>query len=179
MAKFLGTFHHLMWKRRETMKIKVMTLKFNPETGQFDDDALTIFQEETTVNQFDSHFFTVNGVSFLSFVITYDSFQQKTQILKRRDIEKKEIEELTPEESELFEKLKAVRKEKAFALGLPVYVLATNADILKVMKHRCVTMETLKNDAGFGKKKVSNIGKEFIDIMKNQVGRGQEPKDAG
>jgi len=157
------------------MKIKVITLKFNPETDQFDDNALTVFQEEKMVNHFESQFFTVNGIQYLSFVLTYDSFQPKTPPLTRNDIDKKEIEELSPEESELFEKLKAVRKAKAFELGLPVYVLATNADILKVMKHHCITMESLKNVAGFGKKKAANIGKEFIDIMKAQVKRGQDP----
>src|SRR6056297_1225098 len=78
------------------MKIKVITLKFNPETGQFDDNALTVFQEETMVNHFESQFFTVNDIRYLSFVLTYDSFQQKTPPLKRSDIDKKEIEELTP-----------------------------------------------------------------------------------
>ena len=156
------------------MKIKVITLKFNPETGQFDDDELMGFQEETTVNHYESHFFALNGVQFLSFVIAYDDVKQKNHLSRRKVIEKKDIEELTQEESELFEKLKTVRKEKAFELGLPVYVLATNADILKVMKHQCVTMESLKHDAGFGKKKASNIGKEFIAVMKTQTERVQK-----
>jgi superfamily II DNA helicase RecQ len=66
----------------------------------------------------------------------------------------------------LLVRLKEYRREQAMQKGIPVYLIATNAQLALMVRNKCTTMESLKLIKGFGKAHIENYGKGFTHIIK-------------
>jgi superfamily II DNA helicase RecQ len=65
----------------------------------------------------------------------------------------------------LYVKLKEWRRNKAQALGLPPFLVATNKQLLEVVKDKIQTVSGLDGIKGFGQKKIANYGKEMVELV--------------
>ena len=153
------------------MKLKLFAIKFNPEIGRFEDEALETFQEENMVLSYHPYLIKGDETTYLGVFIAYS---EKASAKKTRDFETKNKqnernpkEKLTPSELKLFEQMKKVRKDKSDAMGLPPYILSTNAEMKQIIKKKCTTIQSLKAIRGFGKKKLEAIGHDFITLIKD------------
>ena len=148
------------------MKLKLLTIPFNPHTRKFEDELFESFQEDKEIRQFHPRFFNVGEEMYLGVLVAYDEkhlFKQKN----RPAVQKKNLNDLLDErEKQLFEEMKKLRKEKSDVLGLPPYVLGTDSQVIQVIQKRCKTVQALKNIHGFGDKKVDSIGRDFIELVK-------------
>ncbi|MBK8923198.1 MAG: HRDC domain-containing protein [Saprospirales bacterium] len=62
--------------------------------------------------------------------------------------------------------MKEWRKQMSADVGLPVYMVATNAQFVSIIQQKCVTLESLKLVKGFGKAKIEKYGKALTDIVR-------------
>lgn len=112
------------------------------------------------------HFFMKEGKPFWSVAIQYEVLVKETDKIRTLN----EVDQL------LFNRLKAWRKEKANKEGIPVYLVATNAQFLKMIQLRCQTLESFKLVKGYGKKRLEKYGREIIALI---TGFFEEEKNKG
>lgn len=138
------------------MELRIFTLPFDEVSESFPDEIVTEFCLNKKVHQVDAKFFVRDGEPFWSVAVQYEI------VVKGED----KIRELDEEQRLLFEKLRAWRKEQAFKEGIPVYLVATNAQFLQMVKLRCRTMDCFKNVKGYGRKRIGKYGKPITELIK-------------
>jgi superfamily II DNA helicase RecQ len=154
------------------INMRVFTIKFNREKEQFEDEVLRTFCSENIVLNNQNTFFTDGCEKYMSVFVTYEMLNSKQEF--KRSYNKKAAEyDLSENEKILFEKLKQIRNEKAELKGLPAYCFGTNNELSKIVRNKCTTLEALKDIKGFGKKKIEDVGKEFTEVIKNDLKEGQ------
>ena len=143
------------------MRIKILTIPFNNDTGIFEDKDMQDFLSNKKVLMQQSHFFTAGGKPYWTVFVEYD------------DIFKKEnaIPPLSEPERALFDQLQAWRKETAEKEGVPVFIIANNTELSTLAQKAPRTMEGLKQIKGFGNKKTQKYGKELLDMITAFYGR--------
>lgn len=62
------------------------------------------------------------------------------------------------------------RKGKAEELGVPVYVICTNAQATEVVKRTPRTTEALRTISFFGRKKIESLHEELVTLVNDFVG---------
>lgn len=104
-----------------------------------------------------AHFFEQEGRHFWSVAIQYEV------VLKGED----KIRALDDAQRLLYERLREWRKEHASKQGIPVYLVATNAQLLQMIQFKCRTLESLKQIKGFGRKRLDKYGRHLLAIIKD------------
>jgi ATP-dependent DNA helicase RecQ len=82
------------------------------------------------------------------------------------------VEEATPEDQDLFEELRGVRKRLASERGLPAYMVFSDATLRAMAGSRPTTEHELLAVPGVGAKKLETYGDDFLDAI-----RGWSPAD--
>lgn len=158
------------------MKLKVITIKFDPVKETFDDQPLNDFCLKNTIVDYDCSFFNVGNKRYLSVLAQYEVVMGKKKTVNFDKVSQNEMATLSAEEKILFEKMREMRNNKAREGGYPSYILATNNDMVRIIKGRCRSIDALKNLKGFGPTKINGIGKELTEAVK--VFFEDEVKDA-
>ncbi len=146
------------------MPIRIFTLPFNEETQTFHDDIVSQFCLNKRVHKIESKFFTRNHQPFWTIAVYYGQIllEEKTAGDKAESPENR----LDDQQKVLLIRLKEWRKEVAGEAGLPVYMIATNTQLVSVIIQKCVSMEGLKLVRGFGKTRIEKYGKRVTDIVR-------------
>ena len=131
------------------MKIKILTLKFDPERGEFDQTKLDRFVEENQINTIKGEMFELNGEKYWSILLHYE----KAKLVLNEDDKK------------LYDFIRNWRSEKAREKGLPVYIILTNEQIVQIIRLKPVTKEELRKVKGFSDNKVREFGEEIISLF--------------
>jgi len=142
------------------MAIRILTLPFDTVTGMFDDGPLTDFLRGKQLHGIDRHFFQQDGRSYWTFFVEY------TPVLDDPPLRDRDAEVLNDSERRLMDELRAWRKEAAETLGLPAYVVATNRQLLDLVKMAPASRQALGNIKGFGKKKLQQHSEAILRIIK-------------
>jgi len=69
--------------------------------------------------------------------------------------------------SQLFEDLRAVRRELADAKGVPAYIVFSDAALLAMVAARPTTEAELLNVSGVGPKKLESYGEAFLEVLRS------------
>lgn len=139
------------------MELRIFTLPFDEVSEGFPDEIIAQFCLNKKIHHMQTHFFQQDGRHFWSVAIQYEV------VLKGED----KIRALDDEQKLLFNRLKVWRKEQGSKIGIPAYLVATNAQFLLMVKFKCKTLESLKNIKGFGKKRIEKYGRSIIAIIKD------------
>lgn len=131
------------------MKIKILTLKFDAERGEFDQTKLDRFVEENQINTIKGEMFEQNGEKYWSILLHYE----KAKVALNEDDKK------------LYDFIRNWRSEKAREKGLPVYIILTNEQIVQIIRLKPVTKEELRKVKGFSDNKVREFGDEIISLF--------------
>ena len=75
-------------------------------------------------------------------------------------------EGLDEQQKVLLLRLKEWRRETAEAAGMPVFIIASNAHLIGMIRNRCTTLESMKLVKGFGKAKIERYGKSLAALIK-------------
>jgi superfamily II DNA helicase RecQ len=140
------------------MPVHIITLPFDPETEMFHDEELSRFLLNKRVVTLRPEFFLTNGRPYWSVFVEYET------VLSASD-DRIESNNLDEPQRLLLQRLKEWRKEKAAAEGVPVYILATNSQLVDLIKQTPQTLESLRQIHGFGRKKCEKYGADIIGII--------------
>jgi superfamily II DNA helicase RecQ len=96
---------------------------------------------------------------------------------KRGKVDFKDV--LSEPEFAVFARLRALRKERADAEGVPAYALFTNEQLAEMVQRRVVSVAALREIQGIGDARVEKYGEAFLQILKdaalpNTVAPGHE-----
>lgn len=131
------------------MKIKIITLKFDHEKGEFDQTKLNKFVEEHQINTLKGEMFEQNGDRFWSILLHYEKAKVS----------------LNDDDKKLYDFIRNWRSEKGREKGLPVYIVLTNEQIVQIIRLKPVTREELRKVKGFSDNKVKEYGDEIISLF--------------
>lgn len=141
------------------MVIRILTLPFDSTDGAFDDGPLQDFLRGKYVQRIEPRFFQQDGRSYWSIFVAY------APVLDDPPVRGHDAEGLSDSERGLLDELRAWRKETAEQAGLPVYVVATNRQLLDLVKLAPTSRQALANIRGFGKKKLQQYGPAITRIV--------------
>ena len=136
---------------------KIITIPFDRGKKSFDEETLTRFVINKRITSHRSEFFQDGDDTFWTVFLEYDPLLEKTG--------EKETLSLNEPQKLLCNRLKAWRKETAEMNGVPVFIIATNRELVDVVKQAPVSLEALKQIKGFGKGKIEKYGKEIISMV--------------
>jgi HRDC domain len=141
------------------LAIRILTLPFDPSEETFGDGPLQDFLRGKHVQRIEPQFFRQDGRSYWTVFVEY------VPVLNDPPVRGRDAEGLSDSERRLLDELRAWRKETAEAQGLPVYVVATNRQLLDLVKMAPTTKQGLGNIHGFGKKKLQQYGESLLRII--------------
>ena len=122
------------------MEAALLTLAFDPVRKTFPSEELEDFCLNKQVHGIDSHFFQHEQIPYWTILVRFDRLAPEAHSLKN----------LTPMEREAFEKLRIWRKEQAETEGYPAYLIATNAQLIFMIKKRVRSLASMDGIKGFG-----------------------------
>ncbi|WP_367363441.1 HRDC domain-containing protein [Mesotoga sp.] len=144
------------------MAFRIITDPFDNEREVFPDNELNNFLLDKKVRSYRVEFFIHAGRPYWSVFLEYE------------EIEDRSVEKLTQSLNErqklIFERLKDWRKEKGKEVGMPVYIIFSNGQLVELAKRLPQTYEAMKSINGIGDKKVKSFGKEVMDILRTFEG---------
>jgi len=138
------------------MPVRIFTIPFDSKKEVFSDEDLSRFLLNKNVKRLHPEFFQINGKAFWTVFIEYEAVVIP---------EKKDADYLDEAQRLLMKRLKEWRKEKAETVGIPVFIIATNKQLVDVIKRAPGTLEALREINGFGKKKIERYGGEIVKII--------------
>lgn len=145
------------------MKTKIFKIRLAEEFIYNDQKTLDRFLQENNILKYETAF-VKDDDNYWSVILYYEEL--KIQVNEGKP-EKYSAEQelLNPDEIKILDSLKLWRSEKAKEKSLPVYLIATNKELLSIAKYKPIKKEELLDIKGFGKYKIENYGEEIIDIL--------------
>jgi ATP-dependent DNA helicase RecQ len=150
------------------MLVRVITLRFNPVLGSFDDTALRDFLKDKEVLSIRDHFFVKNEAPYLAVLVTYYPHRPETTapfVAPKKHPDKSWRDLVTTEELPLFNTLRDWRAERSKRDGVPPYVVCTNQQFVVMVKTRPQSLGKLAEIEGFGKAKLEKYGQEILALL--------------
>ncbi len=145
--------NHHIWSQ---MSVRIFTIPFDPEKGIFFDEDFSRFLLNKNVKNLKPEFFQLNGRAYWTVFVEYET------VLNPEKAE----DGLDESQRLLMKRLRQWRKEKGEQEGIPVFIIATNKQLVDIIHRAPNSLETLREVNGFGKKKVERHGKDVIEIIK-------------
>lgn len=137
---------------------RILTIPFDRAKGFFDDSLLNEYLLNKRVKTWGARFFQLDGEAYWTVFIDADPVLPPPG---------KRAEEGLSEPERLFlQRLREWRKERAEKDGTPPFIIATNTELLAVIRKTPVTLEQLRSVRGFGQGKVSRYGEEIVSLVK-------------
>lgn len=166
---------------KKLMRVKLITLRFSPSLGGFDETALADFVRDKEVLAVKEHFFCVHDMPHLACLISYQdpvvSAGEPVSRTKAPRVEKAKHAEvsLSPEERVLHGTLRDWRSAKSREEGIPAFVILTNRELIAIIRARPASANALLAIDGIGPAKVKRHGKEILAKLNGSGKAGATP----
>ena len=151
------------------MLVRVITLRFEPVIGSFDDAPLREFLKDKEVLSIRDYFFVKNEVPYLTVLVTYYPHRSETAspaVPRNHQSDGASWRTLVTEaELPLFNTLRDWRAERSKRDGVPPYVIGTNRQFAAMVKTRPQSLSKLAEIEGFGKAKLEKYGEEILALL--------------
>lgn len=145
------------------MKTKIFKIRLSEEFIHADQKLLDRFLQENNILKYETAF-VKDEENYWSVILYYEELKVQVNEAKPEKYSA-EQEQLNPDEIKILDCLKLWRTEKAKEKSLPVYLIATNKELLSIAKYKPIKKEELLDIKGFGKYKIENYGEEIIEIL--------------
>ena len=139
------------------MQVRIFTMAFDPRQESFPDEELCAFLLNKQVSMIRSEFFITNGKPYWTVLVQFETVVSQ---------EKHALADLDEGQQLLFKRLRQWRKTKAEKEGVPVFIIATNQQLVQVVHRKPLTQKALREINGFGKKKVERYGQEIVALVR-------------
>ncbi len=150
------------------MKLRLITLTMNPDTGGFPSEPLADIEGE--VMSTSEHFFVHGGLPQLLLIVHYrekttgERVQRGKSPVKPTDPGVRAV--LSDPEKAVFDRLRAWRNGRAHSEGVPPYVLLTNQQLADIVRKNPTTLGELREVEGIGESKAARFGRELLGMLK-------------
>ena len=146
------------------MKTKIFKIRIQDEFLRNDQKNLDKFLAQFQILKTETAF--VPEENYWSVLLFYD---QNLPIVKEGKPQKYSAQDdvLNVDEIKLLDALKLWRSEKAKDQKLPTYFIATNQELISLVKYKPLQKEELMDIKGFGKHKIENYGEEILEILES------------
>lgn len=161
------------------MKLRLITLTMNPDTGGFPSEPLADIEGE--VMSVSEHFFVHGGMPQLLLIVHYrekttgERVQRGKSPVKPADPGVRAV--LSDPEKAVFDRLRAWRNGRAFSEGVPPYVLLTNQQLADIVRKNPNTLAELREVEGIGESKAARFGRELLGMLKLAHGEPSSTPD--
>ncbi|KIA88070.1 HRDC domain-containing protein [Kaistella jeonii] len=145
------------------MKTKIFKIRLSEEFIYSDQKTLDRFLQENNILKYETAF-VKDDENYWSVILYYEELKVQFNEPKSEKYSA-EQEQLNIDEIKILDSLKLWRSEKAKEKSLPVYLIATNKELLSIAKYKPIKKEELLDIKGFGKYKIENYGEEIIEIL--------------
>lgn len=145
------------------MKTKIFKIRLCEDFIHVDQKNLNQFLSENTIHKYETAF-VKDEENYWSVILYYEELKVLLNEAKPPKYSA-EQEKLNPDEIKILDSLKLWRTEKAKEKSVPVYLIATNKELLSIAKYKPIKKEELLDIKGFGKYKIANYGEEIIEIL--------------
>lgn len=145
------------------MKVKIFKIRVSDEFLEADQEFINDFLAQSEVLHTNSKLIE-EEINYWSVLISYEEKKLKNGLGKAVPISE---EELSEEETIIYNKLKDWRSEKAKESQLPAYIIFHNAHLLSIAKQKPSNLEDLEQINGLGKSKTEKYGTEIIEVLEN------------
>lgn len=148
------------------MQVKIITLKFDPLHGGFNDEVVQAFTKDKEIVSIKDYFFLKNEVPYLTLMIQYAWIPNgfSSEKFQTRQDEWKSM--LNEADLGLYDLLRNWRLKRSQKEGVPPYVLFSNVQFAKIVKSRPQSLTDLAKIDGVGQAKVDKYGNEILEITK-------------
>ena len=148
------------------MRVKHFQIRLTSEYLQADEDSFNEFLKTVVVIKTIPQLVIVAQTTYWSVLVFYDDISS----LEKHKNEKTVIDTsaLTEEERTRYEALRTWRSDLARRQALPVYILASNAELATIAKLNPTTVEELHRVKGMGEKKIRKYGEEIIGLLNSE-----------
>ena len=156
------------------MQVRIFTLRFNPVTESFDDNAIAGFLADKDVLSIRDHFFVKDHIPYLTVVVRYRVPILPVPAEAAGPVQKRDEswrDKLTAGDLPLFNTLRSWRSEHAKQEGIPSYVICNNRQLAEVVNIRPQTLAVLGRIEGFGEAKPGSSSSDLINTMWSRGGR--------
>ena len=109
-----------------------MLVRFNRDTGEFDDYDFNKFCKENSVIRIEKEFINTDGNIYYSFYIEYHE--------RRERVGKPDVDSLSDTEKEQYERLRDWRNELAASEGIPAYIIMNKSQLFDIVKRQPQSM---------------------------------------
>lgn len=139
------------------MKLKLLTLALDPETGAFPDDPLASVPGE--VVSVAEHFFSYGGLPRLLLIVHHEPERRRPAERGAPEPRRAEPEDgLAAHERPIYAVLAKWRKARAEADGLPPFAILTNKELIEVVRRRPAGVDAQSST----QKVVANRGRRLV-----------------
>ncbi len=146
------------------MKVQAFLIRLSNQHLEGDTQSINEFIEFVDVKKVMSEF-SIGETEKWSILVFYEDQKVEGTSSISNKISYSKDTELTDLENEIFEALKEWRLDKATDLGIPAYMICSNAELIGVVKMKPETKEDLLKLRGFGEHKTAKYGNDIIAIL--------------
>lgn len=145
------------------MKFHIITLPFDLGKGEFDTRELDAFCAQTRILSYQTTFIQINHQAFWSILLCYEPIALPK---KSKKVHSDTPSDFNEQQLICLADLKHWRNQLAQQAGHPPYIIASNALLEEMVRQNALTISSLLNLTGFGKKKATKYGQDIINIIK-------------
>jgi len=161
------------------MRLKTFNIRFSAHGGGFNDADMQEFLAEKEVVGFTDHFFVHEGEPWLCVIVSYREVSPDERGSSRTRPQRKDPRrELDEYEQVAYDALRTWRSARAKQDGVPVYLIANNRQIARMVKLRAASKASLLKVEGFGEEKSRHYGDELLAVLKEHLRGGESDKDS-
>jgi|SRR5699024_3337173 len=142
------------------MKAQIFKIRLTEEYQQIDLENISTFLSKKKVKRMQSAFVEAEP-NYWSILTFYES--KRSSPSTKYSVAS--IEELSASDKEIFNYLKAWRRDKAEQLNIPLFMICHNTELMSIAKARPKTAEELIQIKGFGEHKAAKFGEDIIVMI--------------
>lgn len=140
-------------------------------------EELNAFLRSHRISSIEKHFTTETSRSLLIFVVEYVDSLEPPGAFHTKGSKTDYRRELSPEQYEVFSRLRDIRKEIAEKEGVPLYNIFTNAQLAEVVQRNCLSLEDLRSIPGLGHSRIEKYGALLVGIVDDAKLIGPKPDE--
>ncbi|MFH1998515.1 MAG: HRDC domain-containing protein [Planctomycetota bacterium] len=146
------------------MFFSTLTLRFNPDQGEIDDQRFQEFVKDKDVISVKEHFFLYRELPHLTLCVSWRQPEAGSRRINKPDETWRNLLK-TPEDEELFDRLRRWRAEKAGKDGIPAYAIMTNVQLAEMAANKPRSKAALGTIKGFGPARADKFAADLLALM--------------